>query len=181
LQHILNQAKIGVLRKAGSKPASHERTLSMSCASFMNPNLITARETDTVGDAVASLLQNSISNLPVIDANGNLAGQFGLRRLISLLMPKAATLDGAMADLSFVTDSAEYIAERMGEIAPHPVSRYMDKDVPTVHPGTSLVEAMLLLYRNRSNLLVTDESGKLLGIISPRDVAIRFTQNNNKA
>lgn len=153
----------------------------MSCASFMNPNLITARETDTVGDAVASLLQHGISNLPVIDSNGKLAGQFGLRRLISLLMPRAATLDGTLADLSFVTDSAEDIAERMGEIALHPVSRYMDKEVPTVRPGTSLVEAMLLLYRNRSFLIVTDDAGALLGIISPRDVAIRFTQNNNKA
>ncbi len=112
--------------------------------------------------------QFGMRNLPVVDDDGRFLGVFSTVHLIELLLPVAATVEGGLTDLSFVQDSLDDIRERYKNVENHKVGDFIESEhVPVVHTGTSLVEAMLLLYQHRTHVTVVEEStNKVVGVIT---------------
>jgi len=82
-------------------------------------------------------------------------------------LPKAATLDDLVPNLSFLGDDLPALQQRMKDIGSQPVGPLARPDLPLLRPDMSPVEALLLFYRHRSTLPVVDEaSGKLVGVMS---------------
>ena len=103
----------------------------------------------------------------MVDGDGRYTGVFDMWDLLALLLPKAATLDDLVPNLSFLSDDLPALQQRMKEIGGQPVGPLARPDLPLLRPDTSPVEALLLFYRNRSTLPVVDEaSGKLVGVMS---------------
>jgi CBS domain-containing protein len=129
------------------------------------------RDTETVGEATRRMLDHHVSDLPIVDASGALLGMFRLERLFAVLLPKAVTLGDGVPDLSFLADSVEQLRDRMRGIEASPVREFAVKPEHVVHPGTSPLETVLLLYRGENAIPVVDaEGGKLVGMVSARDV-----------
>ena len=68
-----------------------------------------------------------IRNLPVVDENEQFVGLFGIRRLIHLLLPKAAQMERGLKDLSFMPDDLGELYERLEDIGQRPVSDFLEK------------------------------------------------------
>ncbi len=135
-----------------------------------NASFTALHDSDLVSDATRRMLGDRVSDMPVVDSDGKLVGMFKLDRLLAALLPKAALVGFGM-DLSFVADSLEQLRERMREIAVRPVREMCVRAEQVVHPDTSAIEIVLLIYRGVNNLPVTDAaSGRLIGMVSARDV-----------
>jgi CBS domain-containing protein len=143
----------------------------MSPVVIFNPDFESLKDTDTVAEATRRMLENRVSDLPVVDAAGKLVGMFKLDRLLAGLLPAAALVGYGVPDLTFVTDGIEQLRAKMLEVDQARVGEFAVKPERVVHPDTAPVEIVLQLYRGANNLPVVErESGKLVGMVSARDV-----------
>ncbi len=81
------------------------------------------------------MLDDRVSDLPVVDAAGRFIGMFKLDRLYATLLPKAALIGYGMPDLAFVSDTLGQLREKMREIEHLAVRDFVVKPHDVVHPG----------------------------------------------
>ena len=114
---------------------------------IMTTDLFTVREDEPV-DLVASLMDwEKIRHVPVEDNEHRLVGLVSYRSLIHLLA--------------------------QGELAnreePIPVGEVMKRELVTVEPGTTTLEAVALMKSRRIGSLPVVKDGRLIGIVTERD------------
>jgi CBS domain-containing protein len=142
----------------------------MTAQTIMNPNPTAIRATETVASAAQLILQHHLRHLPVVDEQGIYLGTFGIFSVLSLTVPKVATLDMGLNHVPFTAHRLSDLRERLQQVAQEPVVNCLRQDVEVVYPDTPLMEAVLLLLRNRIALPVVErESRRLVGIISSWD------------
>jgi predicted transcriptional regulator len=120
---------------------------TMTARDCMTRKISSLRPDDDVLKAVRVLVQNRISGAPVIDNIGNLLG--------------VITEKDCMA----VALSAGYHGECGGK-----VSDYMSKDVVSVDADTPVIEIAEHFANRNFRRLPVLESGRVVGIVSRRDV-----------
>lgn len=147
----------------------------MTCHALISPPPAVLAKSDSVSHAVSLLITHRFTTLPVTDAKGHYAGVFGVKELIALLLPRAARLGNDLGELNFVSDTIADLRVRLGSLGKEPVSKHMAAQ-RTVRAETSLVEALLLLYRGECCLPVVDEAGKLIGLVSGTDAVARIAE-----
>jgi CBS domain-containing protein len=119
----------------------------MQCKDAMKVKVITCRERDSVSRCAAIMANNGIGFLPVVDEN--------LRVL------------GVVTDRDLVVRA---LARRQPESTP--IEKVMSRDVVGCAPDDSLARAERLLAESRkSRIVIADEWGRLVGILSLADVA----------
>jgi len=139
----------------------------MSCRAFMTVDPLTLRGGDSVGMAAERLMANRYIILPVVEADGRYIGLFGVFELLGLLLPKVATLNTLVPDLGFMADDLPGLQARLGGLRDKAIGPLARRDLPVLRPDTPIIQALLLLYRNRIALPVVEEaSGRLVGVLS---------------
>jgi IMP dehydrogenase len=109
----------------------------------------------TLADALALMKRASISGIPVVEPNGGKPG-----KLIGILTNR---------DVRFADDPRQLVTE------------LMTRKVVTVGEGVSHDEARRLLHLNRiEKLVVVDESGRCVGLITVKDIE-KATSHPNAA
>ena len=127
------------------------------------------------------MLDDRVSDLPVVDAAGKLVGMFKLERALAALLPKAALLGHGMPDLAFVSDTLESCATRCAKSSATPCANSSSKPDHVVHPDTPPLEIVLLLYQGANNVPVVErDSGRLVGMVSARDVLAALAAGSGK-
>jgi CBS-domain-containing membrane protein len=152
----------------------------MNSAAIFNRDFHALKDTDTVAEATQRMLHHRVSDLPVIDASGKLVGMFKLDRIFAELLPKAALVGYGMPDLTFVSDTLVQLRDRMRAIDAFPVRDFAVKADHVVHPDTTPIEIVLLLYRGAGNVpVVARDSGRLVGMVSARDMLAALHEGGN--
>jgi len=155
----------------------------MTAGSIMSFRLVKLKPTDKVCDALRVMHEQQIRNLPVVDENGQFIGLFGIRRLTSLMLPRAAQMNLGLKDLSFMSDEMGEISRRLKKISEQPVSDYLEKKKRLVFckPSTSFPEVLKLLDQNPDSslpvIVVKGKKNKLVGMVSAWDVAEKLLVN----
>ena len=131
-----------------------------------DPQTIAADE--SVPAAVRLMKKHGMRNLPVVDGGGQFLGVFTTVHLVELLLPKAATIEGGLSDLTFVHDTLDDVRERWDEVQDHRVGDFIEtEDIPVATADTSLIEVMLLIFQNRTHITIIDEgTGKVVGVVT---------------
>jgi len=138
---------------------------------IFNREFETLRDSDSVAEATRRMLENRVSDLPVVDELGKLVGLLKLERVLAALLPTAALIGSGLPDLSFVSDDLDDLRDKMREIETRLVREFAVMPEHVVHPDTPPLEIVLRLYRGANNLPVVErETGKLVGTVSARDV-----------
>ena len=144
--------------------------MPMSSSAIMNKRPVTIRDDETVAGASGKLVSNHFTSLPVVDAQERYFGMFGLLDLLGLLVPRVALAGDLMSNLRFIADDPEDLRRRYDEIKDWRVAKVANRNVPTLDPDSSEVEAVRLFCRNHDSLPVVDSaSGRIVGIVSCRD------------
>lgn len=152
----------------------------MNSPVIFNTSFPLLEDTDTVADAIQRMLDDRVSDLPVVDGTGKFIGMFRLDRLYATLLPKAALIGYGVGDLAFVSDTLGQLRERMREIEHLAVRDFVVKPRDAVHPDTPPLEVVLLLHHGINAIPVTDrESGRLVGMISARDLLTALRTEGN--
>ena len=153
----------------------------MTSAAFYNTDFASLRDTDTVAEATRRMLEDRVSDLPVTDGSGTLVGMFLLSRLFEVLLPSAARLDYGMPDLTFMGDAIDHLERRMREIEDQPVRNFIVAPEHVVHPDTTPLETVLLLYKGANAVpVVAPASGKLVGMVTAREVLIALQPRGSR-
>lgn len=117
------------------------------------PDTITCRPEDTIQTAAILLHTKLIGAMPVVDAAGKVVGMFGER------------------------DIVRAFASRKPDVADMLVGDLMSKNVISCTTGTTVIEAMDIMKRNRIRHVPVIENDKLLGIVSIRDTLEELRQH----
>jgi CBS domain-containing protein len=110
----------------------------------MNKKVVAVRPETTVKEAVQFLIRHHIGGSPVVSDEGELVGMISELALIDVVFDEA------------VKDS--------------PVSKYMTAELQVVHPDEPLMRAAQLFALYSFRRLPVVEDGKLMGIITRRDL-----------
>ena len=114
--------------------------------SGMVVNPITIFPDETLADALALMQRHAISGIPVVERSGN--GRAG--KLVGILTHR---------DVRFADNPKQ------------PVSELMTRKLITVREGVAKDEARKLLHQNRiEKLLVVDEDGRCVGLVTVKDI-----------
>ena len=137
------------------------------CTNAMVKDVATIQPEQTVEDALRVFKDKDIRNVPIVDEDGIFKGLFGLQQVMLNLLPKSATMEDGLESLNFIVDAAPGIAKRLRKIHATPVADLMNKDAAFIHPDTSTIEALLILAKKGSPVVVVEEeTHKFLGVVS---------------
>lgn len=150
----------------------------MNVEEIMTKEVFTVFPETSVEEVARLISQRGVSGLPVVDKENNLKGIVTegdlLYRVKNLPIPVHFQLLGGIIYLDKVTqlenDLKKKIALRAEEL--------MTKDVITVRKDTSLEEASTKMVEKRLKRLPVVEDGKLVGVISRKDIVKWFVENS---
>lgn len=148
---MAQEGGIGVLHKNMSidQQASEVRKVKRS-ESGMIQDPVTLLESATIGEALKMMRENKIGGIPIIDANGKLKGILTNR------------------DLRFEKDMKKKVSSAM-----------TSENLIVSTGATSLNKAELILQNHKiEKLPVVDKSGKLIGLITYKDI-LKFKSRPN--
>lgn len=141
----------------------------MKVAEIMNRAPVSVRNDQTFGSAFQTLLKSRVTTIPVVDADGVYKGIFDLKDIWRILLPKAAQLNRkSLEDLSFVSSSLGKMKDQIAEAAALPIGQFVtSEDLPSLHPESSIMQAVLLFDEHGEALAVVDrQTRKLVGTIA---------------
>lgn len=129
----------------------------------MTRRTLTIEPEASLATAIAVMRDNGIRHLPVVDSTGRLAGIITDRDL------RSAALTPALAE--FLPASLKRAVEGAAEILQElRVKDVMTWGVVTTRPDATVVEAGAVMFERRIGSLPVRENGKLVGIVTERDV-----------
>ena len=141
--------------------------MSATVKDIMTTRVIWVRKDTTFREMAAALHEYRISAFPVVDEDRKVIGVVSEADMLT----KAAVDDGIIAGLLHHRDQAKARGITAGDL--------MTTAVVAVRPVDTVEHAAKLMYhRGVKRLPVTDESGRLVGIISRADVLSVFDRTD---
>jgi IMP dehydrogenase len=148
---LAREGGLGILHKNMSiaKQAEQVRKVKRSESGLiLDP--VTLLQTATIGDALRLMRENKIGGIPIVDKNGKLVGILTNR------------------DLRFEDDPKRKVSEVMTK-----------ENLITAPEGTDLQKAQIILRNYKiEKLPVVNKSGKLIGLITYRDILQLYSHPN---
>ncbi|MFH8086630.1 MAG: CBS domain-containing protein [Candidatus Aenigmatarchaeota archaeon] len=144
---------------------------------FMNSNVICVSSEDSIFEAAKIFCEKNISGAPVLE-EGKVVGVISISDIIKFVSMKLQKSDlTQIPSLSlllfdFIKSSKEYLQmkKEINKILKVKVKDVMTKEVITISPEASLIEAASLMEKNDVNRLPVIENDKLVGIIAREDL-----------
>jgi hypothetical protein len=103
----------------------------------------------------------------VVDEHHNYAGELNAFQLAKILLPHDARVFLGDHPAAHPGETVADLVERLTPYLDRPVADFVDHDIPTVHPKTPLIEALLLLRGGVLRMPVTEgPDNKLVGALS---------------
>ncbi len=147
----------------------------MKIEEIMTTDVITVSTSDSVEQCAKLLQEHNISGLPVLDESGKVAGIVTegdlIRRASRIKAPGYLEILGGLIYLGspkkFVDELQRAMSLEAGQL--------MTKNIISVKPADEIEEAAtLMVEKGISRLPVLDADGKLVGIVSRRDIMSRL-------
>lgn len=134
---------------------------------YMSKRIVTVTENATFEEAMRLFIAEKTNGLVVIDEKKKVKGILSSWDMIQYTVPDYLEQDKHLASF----ESGDVFAQRIHELAHHPISKFMTKKVKTVQPSHTLMEAATLLSEFRIRQLpVVNEKGVLVGYINRTDI-----------
>lgn len=158
--------RLGLL--AESDPARMEAALSglssQTAGDVMTSPAITVSEDRQLSEAVDVMLAKDVKRLPVVDNSGRLTGMISRLDIFRTVMQETPDWKSFQAQKIEVDQ-----LKNVGDI--------LRRDTQTVSPNTSIDDVIQIIDQNDiQRVAVVDNDGKLMGIISDRDLLVFFKQ-----
>lgn len=153
----------------------------MNAATIMTINVATTKCGITVAEAMKLLRGSRVRQLPVVDENNKVLGLLTSRKLLYLTLPRYIA-EGLLKDVKFAPDLPQF-HQKTAELAGKDVCEVMDKEFVKIGPEVSVMEVATIFVSSEKPIecvLVVDNQGRLLGIISPWDIFKRLGEYTEK-
>lgn len=132
----------------------------------MNTEVITILSGTPYREVERMLREKNISGAPVVDEQGNVIGLVSEKDLFRVLYPFYRSF---YENPELYSDFEER-EHKAGDVADHPVERFMSSKVWSIEPDIPLMRAGAIMLARGIHRMPVMESGKLVGIITRRGV-----------
>ena len=138
----------------------------MTIRSIMTTNVITVLETAPLSEVARIIVEHHLSGVPVVDDSSRMVGIISERDVLREMHPLFYHL------MDSPTPNLAHSARDEGfeDISQVTTGAVMTREVQTIKPDTSLMEAAALMFLWHIRRLPVLEDGKLVGIVSQGDV-----------
>ncbi len=138
----------------------------MTIRSIMTTNVITVQETAPLSEVARIIVAHHLSGVPVVDDTGRMVGIISERDVLREMHPLFYHL------MDSPTPNLAHSARDEGfeDISQVKTGSVMTREVQTIAPDTSLMEAAALMFLWHIRRLPVVEDGQLVGIVSQGDV-----------
>ncbi|ASJ03271.1 inosine-5-monophosphate dehydrogenase [Thermococcus profundus] len=135
----------------------------------MTKDVITLLPDDTVAKALATMRDNAISRIPIVNEEGKIEGLVTLHDLIiRFIKPR------------FKAQAGEVAGEKIPPFS-MPLRDVMIRGVITIHPEAKVREAVETMKDNNiDGLVVTNEDNKVVGILTVKDLLLPISKMTEK-
>lgn len=142
---------------------------SWSVEDYMRSSVVTLPLSATMSEAITVMIRERTNGLVVIDKKGCVAGILSSWDIIQHVVPDYLEEDKHLASF----EASDLFVSRARELADDSITKFMTKNVHTIKPGHSLMEAAALLSTfHIRQLPVVDNEGKLIGYLNRTDVKL---------
>lgn len=132
---------------------------------IMTKPVTTVQEDKRLSEAVDLMLKHHLKRLPVVNSAGELVGMIARSDVFHVITRETPDWKAIRAQNVFVSNVTA-------------VRDIMRRDTHAVHPDTSVEEiARLIDDSDIQRVVVVDEEGKLLGLISDADLLVLFSEH----
>jgi len=150
---------------------------NMFARDVMDPAPVLLHPDDSIADVARKILARRYRSLAVVDEKNRFLGVVTVSILLKLVLPKAATMSQGLNHLTYVNVTLADLWERFAGVSDDRVGDHMQTNAIKVAPDTPLLEALLLIYKEKTNLpVVNRETGILEGMISYYDIGEHVLQ-----
>ena len=144
---------------------------------IMSSDIVSIQLGATVRDAVALFQESTLHDFPVIDAAGKPVGIVTARSILHFAVPAYASddLPALMRSGPDIDSLYRNLAAELGRPVRDVLERSFDVVKATI-PASAVAAMLTHLKGDTNNILVVDDAGKLIGIISARDIICRLPE-----
>lgn len=121
-------------------------------------------------EVIDLILGNDVNHVPVCSTEGRYLGMVGIADILEELVPASARGEHALQDLAFAGDCTGILAGKLRALRERSLQSVIRTETPSLRNDAPLLEAVLLLTRQNSPLPVLDEDGRLIGMLSRRNL-----------
>jgi len=134
---------------------------------IMQVNPTTVRKSAKLREAIDLMTGHHLQAVMVVDEHHNYAGELNAFQLAKILLPLDARVFVGDHPAAHPGETTADLVDRLTPYLDRPVADFLDHEVPTVHPKTPLIEALLLLRGGVLRMPVTEgPDNKLVGALS---------------
>lgn len=145
---------------------------------IMQRDIVTVAPTETLRDAMALMIENHVSGLPVLDHHDRCIGVVSATDILGLEQQQAERADeefertvGSYYDPDTQKWEHLRVAGTVDELPDVAVAEVMTRDVTSVQPTTPVRQVAAVMDERRIHrVLVLDEERRLHGLISALDI-----------
>jgi len=138
-------------------------------ADFMRETVVKVPITATLREALIVMIRERTNGVVVVDAQGKVGGILSSWDFIQHIVPDYLEEDKHLASF----EAGETFIELARQIAGDPITKFMTKQVHTIMPEQSIMQAAALLSTfHIRQLPVVDKEGKLVGYLNRTDVKL---------
>jgi CBS-domain-containing membrane protein len=148
------------------------RLLDLTAADLMSRDVVTIPRQMSLRAAAHTLARAHVSGAPVTDEDGRCVGVLSATDLVRWLdQGERSAKRSFQASRCFCSDWSDWEVVEFEALPADAVSRYMTTDLVTAKPGTRIgLLARWMLDAHVHRVIVTDESGRPVGVVSTTDV-----------
>jgi CBS domain-containing protein len=148
----------------------------LTAKDIMTRNVVTVTPDTSLEELAALLVSNRISGVPVVDANGSLAGIVTENDLISQNKRLHIPTVVSFLDAAIYLESSKKFADEVKRVTATKVADISVKKVITITEDTSLTDIATIMSEKKVHILPVVKAGKVIGIVGKRDVVKAVSQ-----
>jgi CBS domain-containing protein len=148
----------------------------LTAKDIMTRNVVTVTPDTSLEELAALLVSNRISGVPVVDANGSLAGIVTENDLISQNKRLHIPTVVSFLDAAIYLESSKKFADEVKRVTATKVADISVKKVITITEDTSLTDIATIMSEKKVHILPVVKADKVIGIVGKRDVVKAVSQ-----
>lgn len=139
-------------------------------------DVVYANPQDTLREALATMVENRVSALPVVDARRRCIGVLSVTDLLGVAKDLSDELN-ALSEAGGIDHEALVEKLERADLLTEPVQAWMSPDPIEIGVDSTIQHAARLVLQNRVHrLVVLDDQKHLVGVVSTMDLLAAFSE-----